>query len=131
MVADLKVGPRSRRSSASSRKSGDSTITNLIDNEAVDSFIADEDLFTIFEAFVSETGTPINVRKGKKTLEYGGKFRTAAIEKMKECWDPETLDETVARLLSLEDQDVIRLYTCLSATHRERNTKGKAKKSVV
>ncbi|KAF5576421.1 hypothetical protein FPANT_10904 [Fusarium pseudoanthophilum] len=107
-VADLKVGPSSRRSSASSRKSGDSTITNLIDNEAVDSFFADEDLFTIFEAFVSETGTPSTFARERRPS-----------------------NETDARLLSLEDQDVIRLYTCLSATHRERNTKGKAKKSVV
>ncbi|KAF5973044.1 hypothetical protein FCOIX_8995 [Fusarium coicis] len=77
MVADLKVGPRSRRSSASSRKSGDSNITNLIGNEAVDSFIADEDLFTIFEAFVSETGTPINIRKAKKTLDATHRERKA------------------------------------------------------
>jgi hypothetical protein len=43
---------------------------------------------------VSETGTPINVRKAKKTLEYGGKFRNAAIEKTKEAWNPETLGKS-------------------------------------
>ncbi|KAG9504947.1 hypothetical protein J7337_004928 [Fusarium musae] len=103
---------------------------NFIDNEAVDSFTADDNL-TIFETFVSETGTPINVRKGKKSLEYGGKFRNAVIETMKESWDSETLDETIARLLSLEEHDIIRLYNGLSATHRERKAKGKGNKAVV
>ncbi|SCV58726.1 uncharacterized protein FFB14_15798 [Fusarium fujikuroi] len=118
MVADLKVGPRSRRSSASSRKSGDSDVTNLIENEAADFFIEDVLMLTIFGAFVAETGHPLNVRKDKRTLEYGGK-------------DPDTLDEVIARLLSLEDHDVIRLYTGLIAQHRERKTGGKGKKSAV
>ncbi|KAF5707808.1 hypothetical protein FMUND_10907 [Fusarium mundagurra] len=115
MVADLKVGPRSisMPPSASSRKSRDS------------------DILTIFEAFVSETGIPINVRKGKKTLEYGGKFRNAAIEMMKESWDPETLDESIARLLSLEDHDIIRLYNGMSIKHREQKAQGKGKKTLV
>ncbi|CVL12152.1 uncharacterized protein FPRN_02097 [Fusarium proliferatum] len=111
MVADLKAGPRSRRSSASSRKSGDSDVTNLIENEAADFFIGDEDILTIFGAFVAETGHPLN---------YGGKFRGAAVDKIKASWDPDTLEEVIARLLSLEDHDVIRLYTGLSAQHRER-----------
>ncbi|CCT63569.1 uncharacterized protein FFUJ_05287 [Fusarium fujikuroi IMI 58289] len=122
MVADLKVGPRSRRSSASSRKSGDSDVTNPIENEAVDSFIEDEDILTIFGAFVAETGHPLN---------YGGKFRDAAVDRIKASWDPDTLDEVIARLLSLEDHDVIRLYTGLSAQHRERKAGGKGKKSAV
>ncbi|KAG5764057.1 hypothetical protein H9Q72_007872 [Fusarium xylarioides] len=130
MVADLKVGPRSRRSSASSHKSGDSDVTNFIENEAVDSFIADDNL-TIFEAFVSETGTPINVRKGKKTLEHGGKFRNAAIEMMRESWNPETLDETIARLVSLDDHDITRLYNGMSIKHREQKAQGKGKKTLV
>ncbi|KLP03804.1 Uncharacterized protein Y057_1639 [Fusarium fujikuroi] len=109
MVADLKVGPRSRRSSASSRKSGDSDVTNPIENEAVDSFIEDEDILTIFGAFVAETGHPLNVRKDKKKPS----------------------NEVIARLLSLEDHDVIRLYTGLSAQHRERKAGGKGKKSAV
>ncbi|CZR37541.1 uncharacterized protein FPRO_02198 [Fusarium proliferatum ET1] len=106
MVADLKVEPRSRRSSASSRKSGDSDVTNLIENGAADFFIENEDILTIFGAFVAETGHPLNVRKDKKTLEYGGKFRDAAVDKIKASWDPDTLDEVIARLLSLEDHDV-------------------------
>ncbi|KAF5711148.1 hypothetical protein FGLOB1_5158 [Fusarium globosum] len=122
MVADLKVGPRSSRSSASSRKSGDSDVTNLIENEAADFLIEDEDILTIFGAFVTETGHPLNVRKDKRTLEYGGKFRDAAVNKIKASWDPETLDEVIARLLSLEDHDVIRLYTGLSAQHLQTRT---------
>ncbi|KAG4252984.1 hypothetical protein FPRO03_08433 [Fusarium proliferatum] len=98
MVADLKVGPRSRRSSASSRKSGDSDVTNLIENEAFDSFIEGEDIPTIFGAFVAETGHPLNI---------------------KASWDPDILDEVIARPLSLEDHDVIRLYTGLSAQHQK------------
>ncbi|KAF5611386.1 uncharacterized protein FSUBG_2217 [Fusarium subglutinans] len=131
MVADLKVGPRSRRSSASSRKSGVSDITNLIENEAVDSFIADEDILTMFQAFLAETGIPINIRKGKKPLEYGGRFRDAAIDMMKESWNPDTLDEAIARLLALEDHDIIRLYNGLSVKHRDQKAQGKGKKAVV
>jgi hypothetical protein len=52
MVAELKVGPRSRRSSASSRKSGDSDVTNIITtNEAADALVDDADFLTIFESF--------------------------------------------------------------------------------
>ncbi|PNP61321.1 hypothetical protein FNYG_14007 [Fusarium nygamai] len=117
MVADLKVGPRSRRSSASSRKSGDSDVTNLIDNEA--------------PSYPKLTLPPINIRKGKKTLEYRGKFRDAAVDKMKESWNLETLDEIIARLRSLEDHDITRLYNGLSVKHRERKAQRKGKKAVV
>ncbi|KAF4439530.1 hypothetical protein FACUT_4086 [Fusarium acutatum] len=120
MVADLKVGPRSRRSSASSRKSGNSDITNPIENEAVDSFIDDDDILTIFEAFVAETGNPINVHKGKKALEYWEKFHDATIDMMEESWNSDTLDETIARFVSLEDHDTIRLYNGLSVKQRDR-----------
>ncbi|KAF4501126.1 hypothetical protein FAGAP_2711 [Fusarium agapanthi] len=111
MVADLKVGPRSRRSSASSRKSGDSDVTSPIENEAVDSFLKDDDIVTIFEAFVAETGNPINVRKDKR------------ISRIMEPWNQDTLDEAIARLLSLEDHDIIRLYHGLSVKHRERKAR--------
>lgn len=107
MVADLKVGPRSRRSSASSRKSGDSDVTNLIENEAADIFIEDEDILTIFGAFVAETGHPLNVRKDKKTLEYGGKFRDAAVDKIKASWDPDTF----GKLLNFTFMFIFRLLT--------------------
>ena len=41
------------------------------------------------------------------------------------------LDEIIARLLSLKDQDIIRLYNGLSIKHRDRKAEGKAKKSAV
>ncbi|KAH7248522.1 uncharacterized protein BKA55DRAFT_738728 [Fusarium redolens] len=110
MVAELKVGPRSRRSSASSRKSGDSDVTNIITtNEAADAL----------------NHQPINVRRGKKTLEYGRKFQDAAGEMLKESWNPETLDDTLARLQSLEDHQVIRLYNGLSQKFRDQKAQGK------
>ncbi|KAF4950822.1 hypothetical protein FGADI_7913 [Fusarium gaditjirri] len=136
MVADLKVGPRSRRSSASSRKSCDSDITNLIKNEAVDSFIEDDDILTIFETFITETGQSTNIRKGKKTLEYGEKFRDAAVDMIKKSWNPDTLDETIARLISFEDHEIIRLYNGLctvidggDTTLHRRGEKRKAPKT--
>ncbi|KAG4277725.1 hypothetical protein FPRO04_06968 [Fusarium proliferatum] len=129
MVADLKAGPRSRRSSASSRKSGVSDVTNLIENEAADFFIEDKDILTIFGAFVAETGHPLNVRKDKKTLERPGTLKFYLHVHLPAA--DIHLDEAIARLLSLEDHDVIRLYTGLSAQRRERKAESKGKKSAV
>ncbi|KAF5689083.1 hypothetical protein FDENT_4586 [Fusarium denticulatum] len=113
IVADLKVGPRSRRSSASSRKSGDSDITNLIKHEVVDSFIADEDILTIFQAFMAETGNPVNPSTCEGVLVPGNPRRNHR------C------------LLSLEDHDIIRLYNVMSVKYREQKAQGKGKKAVV
>ncbi|KAF5625085.1 hypothetical protein F52700_9460 [Fusarium sp. NRRL 52700] len=131
MVADLKVGPRSRRSSASTRKSGDSDITNPVENEAVDSFLDEDNVLIIFQAFVAETGIPINILKGKKTLQYGGRFCNAAIDMMKESWNPDTRDGTISLLLTLEDHDIIRLYNGLNLKYLDRKAQAKGKKAVV
>ncbi|KAF5661877.1 hypothetical protein FCIRC_11680 [Fusarium circinatum] len=132
MVADLKVGPRSRRSSASSRKSGDSDITNLIEDEAADSFIANDDVLTIFQAFLTATGIPINVRKVKKTLEYGGRFRDEAIDMMKESWNPDTLGKRNRRspCRARRPRHHATLQR-LERKHRDQKAQGKGKKAVV
>lgn len=70
-------------------------------------FIEDEDILTIFGAFVAETGHPLNVRKDKKTLEYGGKFRDAAVDKIKASWDTDTL----GKLLNFTFMIIFQLLT--------------------
>ncbi|KAF5589368.1 hypothetical protein FPCIR_6814 [Fusarium pseudocircinatum] len=118
-------------------------------HEDVDFFTADDDILTIFEAFVTETGKPTNVRKGKKPSSAGGSSVTqpSKYEGVLEPGHPRQvtyihltlplpttdiyLDETIARLLALEDQDIIHLYNGLSIKHRDQKAQEKGKKTLV
>ncbi|KAM0222999.1 hypothetical protein ACHAQD_003729 [Fusarium lateritium] len=136
MVLDMKVGPRSRRSSdgssrvssdGSSRRSSNSRAADDGDSEpdedtvAVKSFVDNDDFFTIFESFIQNSRQQPNVKQGVNTRANGEKFREAAQDQLKTTWDPVTLvytetpqDEILARLVPLNDDQILQLYNRLS-----------------
>ncbi|KAM0264659.1 hypothetical protein ACHAPA_008173 [Fusarium lateritium] len=129
MVLDMKVGPRSRRSSdgssrvssdGSSRRSSNSRAADDGDSEpdedtvAVKSFVDNDDFFTIFESFIQNNRQQPNVKQGVNTRANGEKFREAAQDQLKTTWDPVTLDEILARLVPLNDDQILQLYNRLS-----------------
>ncbi|KAF4458195.1 hypothetical protein F53441_46 [Fusarium austroafricanum] len=123
-VDELKVGPRSRRSSDT--RSVFFYANKDENREAIHYFVCNDRFFSIFESFIRDTHlSTTDIYPGKQTVEYSKAFRDTAKNKLKETWDPVTLDDILARLLSLTDYQLLTVYTGLSKKYRVHNRRRK------
>ncbi|KAF5023261.1 hypothetical protein F66182_4673 [Fusarium sp. NRRL 66182] len=139
MVANAKIGPRSsnassrRSSNASSRRSSYAKSAADVEGEendtstAVDSLTGNEDFYSIFEAFITDKKYTTNVKRTKNTPARADEFREVAVAQIKDLWDPETLDDMVTTLRSLDADQLVDLYIGLGKQYRAKKHVGKEK----
>ncbi|KAF4972222.1 hypothetical protein FSARC_1174 [Fusarium sarcochroum] len=140
ILADAKIAPRSSKASSHRSPGGcrrsarhdddevEDAAAAAVDaaDEAIESFITSDDFYSNFEAWIGTGKYAPYLKRTKNALVNAKDFRKAADAQVQDLWDPETLDDVLARLRSFEDDQLVELYVALSKRHRAAG-KGKGK----